>query len=85
MQLSNVTNLSCVNVNSIIGWLGGVGVGMYVGMESGQEWNLSMLMNNVMSGIHTYIGAESPLKGLKGGRGGGRGVQCKIVEAHVNC
>lgn len=69
MQLSNVTNLSCVNVNSIIGWLGGVGVGMYVGMERDREWNLSMLMNNIMSGLHLHIYRRGvSVEGSKGGK-----------------
>jgi hypothetical protein len=39
-------------------------------------WNLSMLMNNVMSGI--YMQGFS-VEGPKGGK------VCKIMEAHVSC
>jgi hypothetical protein len=39
---------------------------MYVGLKSGQEWNLSMQMNNVMSGIYIYRRGVS-VEGPKGG------------------
>lgn len=42
---------------------------MYVGMERDREWNLSMLMNNIMSGLHLHIYRRGvSVEGSKGGK-----------------